>query len=234
MDSHSPIQWYGVCERTHPGALAEPLNVLSSFAFMLVAVMIYRFYHRHEDLERRWIWDIHALTSLTFIIGVNSVIFHSFPAPTTELMDTIPIVLFILLYFVSVLFRIGKCNWFQAVVACVAFVGFSHVLVSQFPRAMNDSIGYLSSMLALIAIAVHLHLRARPSSQHYMLASIIGVVSLFCRAIDHEICVDLPLGTHFLWHMLNATLLYILLKQIIRNVNRDARLKRMAGDSTMI
>ncbi len=227
-------EWYGVCERGSLGILAEPLNVISSVAFMLVAVVIYRFYHSHEDLERKWIWDIHALTFLTFIIGVNSVIFHSFPSPTTELMDTIPIVMFIILYFWSVLFRIGRCNLFQAGICFVAFVGFSHILVAQFPHSLNDSIGYLSSMIALIVIAVHLHLKARPSSQHFMLAAIVGVCSLFCRAIDREVCPQFPIGSHFMWHTLNATLLYLLLKQIIRNVNRDARLKRLAGDSSAI
>ncbi len=106
------------------------------------------------------------------------------------------------------------------------------MLVAQFPNALNDSIGYLSSMIALIMIAVYLHLKARPSSQHFMLAAIIGVCSLFCRAIDHAVCPMMHAGTHFIWHILNATLLYILLKQIVRNVNREARLKRMAGDSS--
>jgi hypothetical protein len=234
MSNQLMTEWYGVCERGSLGILAEPLNVISSVAFMLVAVVIYRFYHSHEDLERKWIWDIHALTFLTFIIGVNSVIFHSFPSPTTELMDTIPIVMFIILYFWSVLFRIGRCNLFQAGICFVAFVGFSHILVAQFPHSLNDSIGYLSSMIALIVIAVHLHLKARPSSQHFMLAAIVGVCSLFCRAIDREVCPQFPIGSHFMWHTLNATLLYLLLKQIIRNVNRDARLKRLAGDSSAI
>ena len=234
MHSGLMTEWSGVCERGGLGMLAEPLNVLSSFAFMIVSVSIYRYYHRHEDLDRKWLWDIHALTFLTFIIGVNSVIFHSFPSPTTELMDTIPIVMFIILYFWSVLFRIGRCTPFQAVVCFVAFVGFSHILVAQFPHSLNDSIGYLSSMIGLIVIAVHLHLKARPSSQHFMLASIVGVCSLFCRAIDRDVCPQFPIGTHFFWHILNATLLFLLLKQIIRNVNRDARLKRLAGDSSAI
>lgn len=224
--------WYGICERHEVGLLAEPLNVLSSFAFMAVAISIYRYYKREEDLERKWIWDIHALTFLCFIIGVNSIVFHAWPNPTTELMDTLAIVFFIMIYFWSVLFRIGRCNFFQATICFIAFVGFSHILVHQFPRALNDSIGYLSSMIALIMIAVHLHLKARPSSQHFMLAAIVGVCSLFCRAIDKEICSMMPIGTHFFWHVLNATLLFILLKQIVRNVNREARLKRMAGDSS--
>ncbi len=226
--------WYGVCERSAPGMLAEPLNLLSSFAFLFVAVSIYRHYHHHEDLERKWIWDVHALTFITFLIGINSIVFHAFPTPTTELIDTVTIVLFIILYFWSVLFRIGRCTKFQALVCFVAFVGFSHILVHQFPRALNDSIGYLSSMIALIMIAVHLHLKARPSSSHFMFAAIIGVVSLSCRAIDRELCEETFVGTHFLWHCLNATLIYILLKQLVRNVNRVARLKRLAGDSTMI
>ena len=213
---------------------AEPLNVLSSFFFMGVAVWIYRYYHRHEDLERKWIWDIHALTFLCFIVGFNSAVFHTFPTPVTELLDTLSIVMFIVIYFWSVLFRIGRCNFFQALICFVAFVGFSHILVAQFPNALNDSIGYLSSMIALIMIAVYLHLKARPSSQHFMLAAIIGVCSLFCRAIDRAVCPMMPFGSHFLWHTLNATLLFILLKQIVRNVNREARLKRMAGDSSAI
>lgn len=226
--------WYGICERHAVGPLAEPLNVLSSLAFIVVAISIYRFYHRHEDLDRKWIWDVHALTFLCFIIGVNSVVFHAFPTPVTELLDTLSIVLFIVIYFWSVLFRIGKCNFFQAAICFIAFVGGTHILVHQFPRALNDSIGYLSSMMALIVIAIHLYLKARPSSTHFMLAAIVGVCSLFCRAIDRAICADFSFGSHFLWHTLNATLLYILLKQIIRNVNREARLKRQAGDSSAI
>jgi Ceramidase len=234
MNTAPLTHWYGVCERSGLGMLAEPLNVLSSIAFMAAAVAVYRHYHRHEDLEGKWIWDVHALTFICFFIGVNSVVFHMFPTPTTELADTLTIVLFIILYFWSVLFRIGRTSFYSALICFVAFVGFSHILVHQFPRAMNDSIGYLSSMIALIMIAVHLHLRARPSSSHFMLAALIGVISLFCRVIDREVCDEIFIGTHFLWHILNATLLYILLKQLVRNVNRVARLKRQAGDSTMI
>lgn len=226
--------WYGVCERHADGFIAEPLNALSNLGFIYVAVAIFRYYRSNEDVVLHRIWDVQIMTFLIFVIGVNSIIFHAYPTQITELMDTIPIVMFILIYFVSVIFRIGKCTKFQAVVCFIAFVGFSHMLVHQFPRALNDSIGYLSSMIALIVIAVYLHLRARPSSQYFMLAAIIGVVSLFCRAIDKEVCDVWPYGTHFLWHALNATLLYILMKQIIRNVNREARLKRLAGDSTQI
>ncbi len=234
METASLTHWYGVCERTALGPYAEPLNVLSSFAFIFVAVAIFRHYRGHEDLHGKWKGDVHLLTFLTLVIGINSVAFHAFPTPLTELADTLTIVGFILIYFWSMLFRIGRTTIFQATVCFIAFVGFSHILVHQFPRALNDSIGYLSSMIALIGIAVYLYLKARPSAVHFLLAAIVGVVSLFCRAIDREVCAMVPTGTHFVWHLCNALLIYILLRQLVRNVNRVARLKRLAGDSTMI
>ena len=35
----------------------------------------------------------------------------------------------------------------------------------------------------------------------------ILVVSLFFRTVDEPLCRDFPLGTHFMWHMLNGLML---------------------------
>ncbi len=225
--------FYGVCERTDMSMFAEPLNVLTSIGFIVVAASIFQYYRTHPDLKDKWIWDMHILTFLILWIGVGSTIFHTFPTRFTEMIDTIPIVAFIVLFFLSVIFRIGKCNLFQAFICFLAFGGSSHMLVSQFPNAMNDSIGYLSSMAALVMIAIYLHMKRRPSSHNFLLAALIGVISLFFRAIDNAVCESIPTGTHFLWHSLNATLLYILMRQILRNVNREARLKRIAEHKVM-
>jgi hypothetical protein len=39
----------------------------------------------------------------------------------------------------------------------------------------------------------------------------VFVVSIVFRSIDNAVCPVLPLGTHFLWHCLNAYVLYLLL-----------------------
>lgn len=227
LDKQPLIQFYGVCERTNPGMFAEPLNVLSSLFFFVAAVVIYRYYHRHPDVKGKWIWDIHAMTFLMFAIGIGSTTFHMFPSRTTELLDIIPIVLFINLFFFSVIIRIGHTNIFQTIVCYMAFGGSTHIFVTQFPNAMNDSIGYLSSMGALVMIAIYLHMKRRPSSHQFLLAALTGVISLFFRAIDNAVCAQIPFGTHFLWHSCNAVLLFIIMKQLIRNVNREARLARI-------
>jgi hypothetical protein len=227
VDKQPLAHTYGLCERVGPEWFAEPLNAVSNIGFLIVAFLIYRDYKAHPDLKGQWIWDVRILTFLIALIGVCSITFHTNPSRLTELMDIIPIVTFIVLFFLSIIVRIGKTNWFQTLICFMAFLGTTHMLVTQFPNAMNDSIGYLSSMAALVMIAVHLHIARRPSSHQFLLAALVGVISLFFRAIDNDICAEWPFGTHFLWHTLNATLLYILMKQVIRNVNREARIERL-------
>src|SRR5712675_1920781 len=46
-------------------------------------------------------------------------------------------------------------------------------------------------------------------------AGAIITCSLFLRTVDREACALFPLGTHFLWHLLNAMVLYLLLRSAI-------------------
>lgn len=40
-------------------------------------------------------------------------------------------------------------------------------------------------------------------------------VSLAFRTLDQWLCPCLPIGTHFLWHLLNGVLLYLTMKALI-------------------
>jgi hypothetical protein len=48
-----------------------------------------------------------------------------------------------------------------------------------------------------------------------LLAAGIFLLSLTFRTIDKAACASFPLGTHFLWHLLNALVLYVLLRTAI-------------------
>lgn len=224
--------FYGLCERTDPTYfLGEPLNTLTNLGFVIAAIMLLKYMLSiREDLKGFWIWDIYLLVFMTFCIGIASFFFHTMPSPFTEMADMAFIVTFIVIYFTSALFRIAKCNWLQAFIGLVAYAGGTHMLVTAFPNAMNDSIGYLSSMTALIIFALHLNMKRRFSARKFLVASIIGVASLFFRSVDNYVCDMIPFGTHFLWHTLNAVLIFILVKQLIRNVNRRARMLRKAAE----
>jgi hypothetical protein len=45
--------------------------------------------------------------------------------------------------------------------------------------------------------------------------SILFIVSLSARTVDNLVCPVWPLGTHFLWHLLNAELLRRLILALI-------------------
>lgn len=214
---------YGLCERQGPDFWAEPLNGLSSFAFLYITIRLFLYFEGLSILRHRQLWDIKALLFLVPCIGIASFVFHSVPTVWTERMDTLFIVAFILLYFWSALFRIMQIEWFQATICFIAYVGFTHMVVMQFPNALNDSIGYLTTMAALITMAFYLNMKRRAAARDFLIAALIGVISLFFRSIDRATCIEVPFGTHFLWHMFNAALIYILMKQLIRSVTRRTK-----------
>lgn len=214
---------YGLCERQDVHFWAEPLNAFSSFAFLYITIRLLIYFEGLQILRHRRLWDIKALLFITPCIGMASFVFHTLPGHETELIDTTFIVAFILLYFWCSLIRIAQIGVFQATICFIAYAGFTHIVVTQFPKALNDSIGYLTTMMALIVIAFYLNMKKRAAARDFLIAALIGVMSLFFRSIDRATCDMVPFGTHFLWHVLNATLIYILMKQLIRSVTRRTK-----------
>lgn len=226
------VHFYGVCERREPDELwAEPLNVISSVGFLVAAYLILKKCIGHPEIKKEKKWDIHILNFLVLAIGCSSVIFHMAPSHYTELLDIFFIVAFINIFFLSFMVRVAKLKIYQIVVAYLAFTGSTHMLVSQFPNAMNDSIAYLSSVFTIIFIAFYLKKKRRAGSTDFKYAAIIGMISLTFRSIDNYVCDYIHIGTHFMWHFLNSVLIYLLLKQLVRSVNRRARMLRMAAEA---
>jgi hypothetical protein len=152
-------------------------------------------------------WDVYFLNLCMVFIGLASVGFHMTPSFYTELADVVFIITFIIVYFTSAMFRIANLGKFAVVICMMAFLFTTNSLVKYFPNALNDSIGYLSSMGALIFIALFLNIKRRAAASSFLLASILGMVSLFFRVVDREVCDQLHTGTHFLWHLCNSLLL---------------------------
>ncbi len=51
-------------------------------------------------------------------------------------------------------------------------------------------------------------------------AAVVFALSMSARTLDWELCQATawggrPIGTHFLWHLLNATVLYVLVRTAI-------------------
>ncbi len=206
MEWTAPIDAY--CERLAPGFAAEPLNAISNLAF--VAAATYGFViARHEQSG----WTVWLLSCLVAIIGVGSFLFHTLANRWSMLADVIPITIFIYAYFVFALRRFLGLGWPASLLLLGALLAANLGLVAVVPPGLlNGSIGYLPALIAALAMALALTRREHPAGFHLIAAAIIFAASLAFRSADHVVCQAVPIGTHFIWHLLNALVLGLYLE----------------------
>ncbi len=202
---------YGYCERLSGGFWAEPLNAVTNGTFFIAAIGGLALLSRSP---RR---DVPAalLCVLVLSIGIGSFLFHTMPQRWTLLADVIPIQLFAFGYFALALRRFLRLGPVATLAGTAAFFGASFALSASLgallPPPIRSSAGYASFVLALFGIAAVLWRRDRATAGQIGLAGLIFALSLGLRSLDAGLCQLVPFGTHFLWHVLNATVLYLLL-----------------------
>jgi hypothetical protein len=55
----------------------------------------------------------------------------------------------------------------------------------------------------------------------FVVGAVILLVSLTARSLDEILCSNWPLGTHFLWHILNAMMLGWMIEAYRRYVSSE-------------
>jgi len=195
-----PIDLY--CERVSPSFWAEPVNAVSNLAFLIAAIAAFDLWRRAGKSDRA----ILALVAVIVAVGFGSFAFHTLATRGAMWLDVIPIGLFIYGYFLLAMRRFLLLSW-SALMLLVGFIALSTGLGSLIPReALNGSSGYLPALAALIILGSNL--RRNRVGQTLLVAAGLFVVSLAFRIVDLDMCAAWPLGTHFLWHLLNAAVLY--------------------------
>ncbi|MCJ2037161.1 ceramidase [Methylobacterium sp. J-068] len=221
-DWSAPICAY--CERADAGFWAEPVNALSNGAFLIAAALAARRVGQgaRPDLPAL------ALSALVAVVGLGSFLFHTLAVRWSLLADVIPIALFIYGYFLLAMRRYFGLGLVAALAATLGFSAFNLGLEpaldtltgASTDTLTNGSIGYLPAILALAGVAAGLlrpqgcglgPLRARAGRAVLRVAALFAL-SLAFRTLDRAVCPVWPLGTHALWHILNAGVLYALIR----------------------
>jgi len=223
---------FNYCERGFdPGFWAEPVNAATNAAFVIAGIAAFHLIRRQPPSQRSVTQLI--LASLVVLIGIGSFLFHTHATAWAAIADVAPIGVFMLLYFAvamrsllclplgwSMALTVGfaVCLWAAGRVTCgpegvVEFAGNGG-------RCLNGSVGYLPALAAMTAIGGMLALKRHPGARSLLTAAAIFAVSLTFRSVDKALCpqtviVGDPLGTHFLWHTLNALMLFILIRAVI-------------------
>jgi hypothetical protein len=76
----------------------------------------------------------------------------------------------------------------------------------------GSSAAYLPALLALFGVGAWLVWKGRPGGHGLLAAGGVFALSLAMRMLDEPRCPRWPLGTHFLWHALNALVLALCLR----------------------
>ncbi len=205
MDPWRSIDLY--CERTDAGFWAEPLNALTNLAFLVAAILIA---NRARREPGRLGWDATTLAVLTALVGAGSFLFHTFATVWGRWLDLVFIAAFVYVLLALCLVRVAGLGWRGVLAGLVSYVVFERgVLAAVPPGTMGGSVLYLPPVLALAAMAWYARHRAHPAAPR--LAATVGVfvVAIAVRTVDLPLCRAWPTGTHFLWHLLTAWVLYL-------------------------
>jgi hypothetical protein len=197
----------GYCERTDFSFWSEPINAVTNAAFLIAAAIVLVGLLRRGRLEA----GTGLLLAILTAIGVGSFLFHTFATRWAALADVLPIALFILTYLVLTLRRAFALAWLWAGLIGVAFLPASGALAAGIGQltqgALGGSSGYVPALLALAVCAGLLWRRQPRFARGLLVAAGLFLLSLTFRTLDAPLCQAIPSGTHFMWHVLNGTLL---------------------------
>ncbi|MDO5529075.1 MAG: ceramidase domain-containing protein [Paracoccus sp. (in: a-proteobacteria)] len=224
MDWTRPINIY--CERLDASFWAEPINAISNLAFILAAIWAARIAHQRAE-PNPLIW---LLIALAAVIGIGSFLFHTFANAWSALADVLPIWTFVALYVLVGINRIGHVRPRNILIGLGLVIAAAAVYsalggngtepqaaAAPAPDRFNGSLQYLPAVIAFLAFVVVMQWRGH-KMRHWALAGLlIFMLSLFFRTIDPAVCGSFPLGTHFLWHLLNGLMIGIVLQILLRS-----------------
>lgn len=201
------------CERLGPGLLAEPINAITNLSFVVAAIAIWYQARRLDSLSS----GILLLIGLMVAIGLGSGLFHTFATGWARVLDILPILLFQVVFMWIYGRRIIRISTGKLVAAVVIFL-VSAYFCRQFQHLFNGSLIYAPALLLLIALGIY-HYRHARNHRHLLLwATGVFLLSLFFRSIDMAVCEYVAFGTHFLWHVFNGVLVYLVALGLLLNL----------------
>ncbi len=192
------------CERTGPGFWAEPVNAISNLSFILAALFVWALLGGKRDRAAR------VLVLILVAIGIGSFIFHTIATRWAGLADVIPITTFILVFLYFAVRRFLELPLWAGLASVGLFFPYSYVAEA----AVQNSFGPLNGSANYVPVAILIGLfglamlpRERDTGRNLLIGAGLLAVSLVFRTIDNGVCTGFPLGTHFVWHILNGVML---------------------------
>lgn len=190
------------CERLGPGPLAEPLNALSNLGFFVAAWGLWRRAEGAAPGQR-------GLALLVALVGAGSLSFHSLATRWAGVLDVAFIGLFELAFLMLFLRSVARWPGAGVAAAGLGFLVLDRTAAALIPAdRYNGSVLYLPAVVVLLTLTTYARRIAPEAGRRMTRASGVFAVSLAARTADLALCPVWPWGTHCVWHLLNAWILY--------------------------
>jgi hypothetical protein len=212
MDWFRAVNSY--CERTDAGYWSEPVNALTNAGFLVAAVLCWRLAAVRRDRGAQ------ALSGVLFLIGIGSYLFHTHAQVWAMTADVAPIQVFILAYVYLATVRFFVLPAWAGALAVVLFMPYAALVGRVIGAAfgpLNGSVGYMPVPILIAGYAAALWRRAPATARGLLAGAGLLALSLVFRTVDEAACGAFPLGTHFLWHLLNAAMLGWMILVLVRH-----------------
>jgi hypothetical protein len=203
------MRMFDYCERMDASFFAEPVNAFTNVFFILAAYLSYTYLQKSSSKVHTQN-SIYILSTVLVCIGIGSFLWHTFATPWAELADVIPITVFIYVYLFAFVRLVLEQKIVTAVSALMIFTVVNYGMTRYADATfLNGSIAYAPALLSLLVLAVLARQKRRVS---FLLQAIfVFILSLLFRSIDFMMCEAFSFGTHFLWHICNSIMLYMLM-----------------------
>lgn len=194
------------CERIDFSFWSEPVNALTNLSFL--AAFIYGLYQLNINKTQLPLKKLKLLKWINFTIfltAIGSFLFHTVANVLSMWGDILPILLFLLstIYYLFCF----ELHWEKKKIY-LFLTGFLFVSVilcfPPFNKLLNGSLLYAPTLLTLGYVS--------RTISHFRWVMGLFFVSLVARTTDSMFCEMFPLGTHFLWHVLNGVVMALSFK----------------------
>lgn len=200
------------CERLDVGIWAEPINAVTNFAFILAAIIMW--------IRCKNLVEGRVLAFLLFLIGCGSFLFHTFAQTWAAILDVTPILIFILTYIYAANRRFLVWSKRMSITGVILFLPYQFLVVSILSsiQFLGSSAQYVPVAILIFFYSALLHKSKSNLSRELFVGATILSLSIFARTIDEPLCLIVSVGTHFIWHILNAIMLAWMIEILRRHM----------------
>lgn len=194
-----------------PAFWAEPWNALTNASFLVAALFAMVLALRLRATTP----TTYGLILLSAVVGFGSFCFHTVPNRVTLWLDIVPIAIFQASFLFLATSRMLRLSRSGALMVVLGVMGVSFALLPVH-SLFNGSLFYAPSLVAMVWIGVLQTTLTKREPYLILGAACCFLFAVTARSLDW--LVPWRIGTHFMWHLLNGVVVYLLLRSWILHI----------------